>query len=189
MQIANDFWNQQTSSTSGRKNKSQPATDFANILGDLRDNFSHTYEVSKDAIVSGGLISTRNSGINASVYYSDKHSSDNPVYVVKGKNADGTRFETKINVNDVDPRNASFVEMLALQAHLNPSGQPNGFAGITNPFADKEKADAFTKADFIASMIQMMEWHEANKDWENYHRYKKSIDTLMNHVNSSVKNG
>jgi len=195
MQPANDFWNQQSYDNSSVQNKSRSETNFATVL---EDN-SHTDKIEASPSLSfpdlwlpGVAITYMGWNIdgkwlNASVYHSENHSPDNPVYLVKGYNVDGTPFESEINVNDVDPRNASFIEMQALYAHLKMSGQkPPGFLVLLNPsksvfVADHANPDAFTKADFLAPVRQMVEWSGSNR-LGNYNPYKKLIDVLMNYV-------
>jgi len=197
MQVANDLWNQQAYGIGSSQNKSQSVADFADIMfKNLKNNNNivGAIELSKEAIFNNGTF-TRigNQALNFSVYYSENHSSDNPVYVVKGKNIDGTRFETEVNVNDVDPRNASVVEMQALLAHFKVNGQT-----FANPFLDTlgfigtgdnaKNANAFTKLDFLTPLTQMMECQEVNGNWEKYHQCKKLIDALIaNEVSKTVK--
>jgi len=187
MQIANDFWNQQTYGDSRVQNKSQSATDFADVF----KNFScaGVGELSGDALFSGITV-VGNKTISASVYYSKNYSPDNPVYAVKGVNIDGTRFEKEINVNDVDPRNANHIEMQALRAHLIANGKMSDIGAMMNPFSgvfgsSYTNPDAFTKADWLAPMGQMMEWQRANNNLEGYNRFMDIIDALMEHIQKS----
>ncbi len=65
----------------------------------------------KDAILSQVNMM---SGVSTHVYYDEASG----MYKVKGNDADGTEYETLIDVTKVDPNNASRAEMAALAAHL-----------------------------------------------------------------------
>lgn len=62
-------------------------------------------------------------------YYDETSTSVNPVMLAKVKGQDGNIHEIKIAVNEVDPSNASYVEMIALSAHLKTEGKIDGPAG------------------------------------------------------------
>lgn len=49
--------------------------------------------------------------------------------VAKVKGTDGSEKEIKIDPDEVDPSNASYVEMLALSAHLKQQGKIDSPAG------------------------------------------------------------
>ena len=186
MQVANTLLNQLAYGSNSVQNKSQSATDFAVALENNLPPTSASIELRSGALVSGGIFTDGGRAMSASVYYSENHSPDNPVYTVRGKNIDGTPFEIDVNINNVDPRNASFIEMQALYAHLETTGQASDRI-IMNPFlsvfaGSYTNPDAFTKADFLAPMMQMMEWQEANKNWDGYNHYKKLIDVLMDYI-------
>ena len=51
-------------------------------------------------------------GSSASVYKSDAYDSANPEYRVRYWDKEGNYTDTNVQINDVDPRNASYLEML-----------------------------------------------------------------------------
>ncbi|RAZ54750.1 hypothetical protein DK853_45885, partial [Klebsiella oxytoca] len=53
------------------------------------------------------------------IKYAEESTEENPVVIAKGVDENGKEFEQKININDINLRNASFVEMSALEAHCN----------------------------------------------------------------------
>jgi len=116
--------------------------------------------------------------MNASVYKSENFSADNPVMLVKGTNVDGKSFEIEININDVSPKNASFVEMLALQGYYTADGQHlDLLQGFTSPMGI---SDAFSKFDFLSSTQELMEIQRINANWDGYMQLKLVVDSLLN---------
>lgn len=67
----------------------------------------------------GAILSTIHvqTGESIGIYYDEEASGSQ--MVAKIKSADGSEKEIKIDPDKVNPSNASYVEMLALSAHLN----------------------------------------------------------------------
>lgn len=79
----------------------------------------------QDCLVSMGI----GDGEEIHMKYDASSTDANPVIYAWGKNADGSEYQQKIHVNQIDPRNATAVEMIALNAH---QGKP--------PFSDEDIA-------------------------------------------------
>ena len=61
-------------------------------------------------------------GSSASVYKSDAYDSANPEYRVRYWDKEGNYTDTNVQINDVDPRNASYLEMLAYTTYSDVEG-------------------------------------------------------------------
>ena len=70
------------------------------------------YLKTDDMLFSGG----NGTGLSFYIKYAEESTEDNPVVIAKGVDENGKEFEEKININDIDLRNASYVEMSALEA-------------------------------------------------------------------------
>lgn len=57
-------------------------------------------------------------GESMNIYKSSDYSENNPVYTVMGKDDKGNTYEREINVNEVDVHHCSYLEFMALNAHL-----------------------------------------------------------------------
>ena len=83
------------------------------------EKFSQTsvtvYLKTDDMLFSGG----NGTGLSFYIKYAEESTEDNPVVIAKGIDENGKEFEEKININDIDLRNASYVEMSALEAYYN----------------------------------------------------------------------
>ena len=83
------------------------------------EEFSQTsvkvYLKTDDMLFSGG----NGTGLSFYIKYAEESTEDNPVVIAKGVDENGKEFEEKININDINLRNASYVEMSALEAYYN----------------------------------------------------------------------
>lgn len=84
-----------------------------------------TFELQGD----GAILSTIHvqTGESIGIYYDEEAGGNHMVAKVKG--TDGSEKEIKIDPDEVDPSNASYVEMLALSAHLKQQGKIDSPAG------------------------------------------------------------
>ncbi|GFI29495.1 hypothetical protein IMSAGC013_00881 [Lachnospiraceae bacterium] len=73
------------------------------------------YLKTDDMLFSGG----NGTGLSFYIKYAEESTEDNPVVIAKGVDENGKEFEKKININDINLTNATFVEMSALEAHCN----------------------------------------------------------------------
>ena len=73
------------------------------------------YLKTDDMLFSGG----NGTGLSFYIKYAEESTEDNPVVIAKGVDENGKEFEEKININDINSRNASYVEMSALEAYYN----------------------------------------------------------------------
>ena len=71
------------------------------------------YLKTDDMIFSGGY----GSGLSFYIEYAKESTQDNPVVIAKGVDENGKAFEQKIAIKNINPSNATVVEMQALEAH------------------------------------------------------------------------
>ena len=86
------------------------------VFGKQQNN-SKTYVAENEEFsqTSGG----NGTGLSFYIKYAEESTEDNPVVIAKGVDENGKEFEEKININDIDLRNASYVEMSALEAYYD----------------------------------------------------------------------
>ena len=80
----------------------------------------------KHTLCMGCLFTFSSPGGDASGKYDESSTDEDPVILVWGQDSKGNKFEKKIHVNDIDPKNASTVEIEALNAHLGEQGKSLG---------------------------------------------------------------
>ena len=83
----------------------------------------------------------------------------------KVKGTDGSEKEIKIDPDEVDPSNASYVEMLALSAHLKQQGKIDSPAGGIVAMtmakrvqeANARQGEIYDKSNFLSEMQNTLE--------------------------------
>lgn len=84
----------------------------------------------------------------ARIYRAENYSSDNPIYVIEGS-ANGKEYKTSMNVKEINPNNASQVEMGILHTHLCLNGEiPKGFDSFH--CGRYEKQSMYDKKDYLS---------------------------------------
>ncbi len=77
------------------------------------------------------LVSQANAtGLSYHIKYAESSTQENPVVVAIGTDENGMPFEKTIHINDIDPHNATVIELKALEAHLN--GGRGGLSRLTS---------------------------------------------------------
>ena len=99
------------------------------------------------------------------------------------KTKDGNITEENIDVSDVNPRQASFVEMLAVSSSFRESGKMSGVPGIfeSEVFSSilGTDYDIHEKQDFISMMKQELTNLMKYGYMDVYARHKPEYDLLM----------
>lgn len=139
-------------------------------------------ELCSDALMSYASPLT---GESVNIYKADNYSKSNPVYVIKGLDSDGNRFEQKINAQEINPNNCSYNEFMILNietGHTKPSDYLR--AAVTR---DKAGVSSFfDKRDFIAYAQFAMNDQKRLGNWTGYLMYDKWINDISKF--SKVKN-
>lgn len=73
------------------------------------------YLKTPDMLYSGG----NGSGLSFYLKYAEDSTADNPLIYAKGVDERGNEFQQTVAVNTIDPSNATYVEMRALEAYNN----------------------------------------------------------------------
>jgi len=86
--------------------------------------------------------------------YDDTSTKENPVILAIGRDKQGNNFTSKIYVNNVNPENASPVEMIALSVHLREQNAPGKEPSYVRRIASRilETEDVHEKQNFKTLM-------------------------------------
>ena len=170
----------------------QNTTSFDSMMANSASNQGRFAVLDSSALVSSDMRVPGGGKINASVYKAEGYSADNPVFIVKGTNVDGTPFEVEINVKSINPRNASFVELHALDGYyVANGGQELGarraaasamIAAEVVGRPGNAEFDAFSKFDFIPPLQEMMGYQRSNGNLSGYEHYRHIIDSLLDFI-------
>lgn len=93
-------------------------------------------------LYSGG----NGAGVSFYLKYADESTTDNPVINAKGVDEKGNEFEQTIFVNSIDPSNATYVEMRALEAHNHI---PHGIMSMTSLPLESGQMTLHDRANFF----------------------------------------
>lgn len=122
--------------------------------------------LSINALFSCGNPST---GETASVYRADEYTEDNPIMLVVGVDSNGKKYEQKVNPKEVNPRNASYIEMVALSTYMCKAGLTNG----TEPGVYAK--DYFSKEDYLSALEDLTLCQLSSKNMQAYQYLSKKL--------------
>ncbi|EOS74824.1 hypothetical protein C819_02873 [Lachnospiraceae bacterium 10-1] len=154
----------------------------------LGNNFNNQIEaINRGSKVNEPLMSFSNPKTRESVeiHRSDIYSDDTPIYILKGKTAEGEEFERKHHAWIIDPRNCSYAELMML----------NQETGNTS-LGDKQRADILfektgvknylDKADYSAAIKEVMEEYKSSGNWDDYLSMDKWQQSLNDYTSVLV---
>ena len=117
--------------------------DFRSIMaGNVENGASHIVYLKKDDMLYSGGNGT---GLSFYLKYAENSTEDDPKVLARGVDENGNEFEQTIRVKDINTRNATVVEMHALEA---VSGVPKR-NGLTSLPMGSENVGLNYKQDFI----------------------------------------
>ena len=108
---------------------------------------------------------------------------ENPVVLAKGVDENGKEFEQRIYINDVNPSNATVVEMRALEAHYKVEKQ-GGFTSLPLEAGNMGLND---RRDFISMFKKSIEDLNKLGRFDLSLLWTKSMDTYLNLPNANSK--
>ena len=154
----------------------------------LGNNFNNQIEaINRGSKVNEPLMSFSNPKTRESVeiHRSDIYSDDTPIYILKGKTAEGEEFERMHHAWIIDPRNCSYAELMML----------NQETGNTS-LGDKQRADILfektgvknylDKADYSAAIKEVMEEYKSSGNWDDYLSMDKWQQSLNDYTSVLV---
>ena len=89
------------------------AAQMNNVAG-AKPHTSIVYMKTDDMLYSGG----NGTGLSFYIKYAEGSTEDDPTVIAKGVDENGDEFEQTIHINKINPRNASLVEMTALESYM-----------------------------------------------------------------------
>jgi len=143
----------------------------------------------KDALYSGG-VAIGSGFMNARVDWSINSTESNPIMLVRGTDVDGMQFEVEVAINKINPRNASIIEMFALDGYSLATRKGAGatraatasramtangsssFLSSDDVQRIKDRANAFSTFDFLDTVKEMMETQRFHGNMNGYVQYR-----------------
>lgn len=110
----------------------------------------------------------------------------NPVYLVKGLDAEGNEYEQEIDAGKINPKHCSYNELMVLNietGHTSPSDRLHAVMA-----RDKAGTDSyFEMADYLSYIKEVMEDMKTLGNWDSYLSYDKWIESLLNYTQKIEK--
>lgn len=144
-----------------------------NVQSENQSTGGITLHWSDDAIFASGTPD----GQSFSIHKADDYSADNPILNIKGTDKDGNSYEQQINPLTVDPENASFVEMMAVNAYLVDIGEldANDVSAYERPTEDD-----LEKADYLSAIRKSRDTQYSVGNMVGYHHGANVCNALVN---------
>lgn len=138
------------------------------------------------ALYSDALMSyaSPQTGESVSIYKADCYSKDNPIYVVKGINANGNKFEEMVDARKINPKNCSFNELMVLNVETGHTS-PKDYLRVAALRANADADSYFEKADYILHAQEVMEDYKTLGNWDSYLAMDKWLQSLLDYVMKS----
>lgn len=170
-------------------------TNSRRVLG---EKFNYSLEdVNSGSKVNEPLMAFSNAktGESIEIHRSDVYAEDNPLYVLKGRTAEGDSFERTVHAWIIDPRNCDYSEMMVLNLET----------GNTSP-ADKARVDALfnnilenaqedeelevssylDKADYSVAMKAVLSQYSDSGNWDSYLSMDKWQQSIKDYTSVPV---
>ena len=124
-------------------------------------------------------------GTSASVFQADDYNPADPEYRVRYWDKEGNYTDTNVKINDIDPQNASYLEMLAYTTYSDVEGlTKNAFgdfmsaAGGVNGDISYDADSINEKKDYMSMVKELMQLQYDSNNLSGYLSYKELYDYM-----------
>ena len=170
-------------------------TNNKRILGE-KFNYSLN-DVNSGSKVNEPLMAFSNpkTGESIEIHRSDVYAEDNPLYILKGKTAEGKSFERTVHAWIIDPRNCDYSEMMVLNLETGNTSplDKTRVDALFNNILDKAKNDEeldvsnyLDKADYSAAMKDVLDEYKKCGNWDSYLSMDKWQQSLKDYTSVPV---
>lgn len=137
----------------------------------------------KSMICSDALMAyaSPQTGESVNIYKADCYSEDNPIYLLKGLDAEGHAFEQEVDASKINPNNCSYNELMVLNIETGNTSPSDYLHAVA--VRDKSGTDSyFDTADYISYAKQVMEDMKTVGSWDTYLSYDKWIQSILEYT-------
>ena len=162
---------QQPTSYAGKKTSAAQAS----FSDQLKSTAGQTAGTKTDEMLYSGGSDT---GLSYYLKYADSSTAEDPTVIAKGRDEQGNEFEQTIHINDIDPRNATIIEMHALEEYTGAEKR-YGFTTLplsTGSMGLNERRNFINMFEASINELTMLKAKKAAA------YYKQSIQAYMNFV-------
>lgn len=144
-----------------------------------KKNTYKVYMKTGDMLFSGG----NGTGLSFYIKYADNSTAENPVMIAKGVDENGNEFEQTIRIKDINPHNATIVEMRALEAYLNVDKG----VGLTSLPPSTGNLGLNDRTDFIAMFRKTINDMNLLGEYQFAQFYSINMKTYLDFLNSKTR--
>jgi len=130
-------------------------------------------------------------GLSASVYKTDNYEQANPEYRVRYIDKEGNSIDTNVQINSVDPSNATYLEMLAYSTYSDIQGMTSNAysnclqsANGVNGEIVYDSDSINTKKDYMSMVEEFMQLQYDCNNLAGYLSFKKFYDFMKASIKS-----
>lgn len=152
--------------------------DFNKTVMECVSAGDHKVSLRQDALMSYASPQT---GESVNIYRADNYSEDNPIYIIRGLDAEGNEFEKEIDAGKINPNNCSYNELMVLNVETGHTSPKD----IIHAVAARDKANIksyFDQKDYISYANEVMKDYKTLGNWDSYLAINKWIKSIMDYA-------
>lgn len=168
------------------KSAQSAGMDFSTHFNNAAKKGHTVYMKTDDMLYSGG----NGTGLSFYIKYAESSTKENPTVVAKGVDENGEEFEQTIHINDINPTNATLVEMRALEAYLGVEKYA-GFDSLPKVPFGAGQMGLHDRADFMTmfrKQISDMTLLRQQKAAEYYRYSMQAYEDFKGHMERKTEN-
>lgn len=124
------------------------------------------------ALYSGG----NGTGLSYYLEYAEGSTEENPLVKAKGVDENGKEFEQTISINNIDPRNATIVELQALASHY---GSGERILGLSSLPLEIRNAGLTDRVDIFGAFEKGIKDYQTVGRYDLEELYKKNYNVYL----------
>lgn len=145
-------------------------------------NYTDYRRLLPDWVCAGGFFNNE----TYAFYYDETSTDEQMILRAIGQKSDGSVYEVKIDPMKVDPSNATYLEMQALDIYLCKKGLPfpEVYTGPEYPLEDNDDFSIFERINYLEPLERLME-NDLKPVYGNFERYaysKQKMDLYLEHM-------
>lgn len=139
--------------------------------------------LSSDALMSYASPQT---GESANIYRAEQYTKDNPIYVVKGLDANGREFSYEVDAAKINPNRCSYNELMVLNVETGGNTPENYLHAV----AMRDKAGVssyFEQADYLSAGKAALSDYRTIGAWDSYLSMDKWLQRIIAYAAKNAK--
>lgn len=173
----------QTKNTAAQTKTNPAGADFSGQVMKCVSAGGQKVMLNSDALMSYASPQT---GESVNIYRAERYTKDNPIYVVKGLDANGKEFSYEVDAAKIDPNRCSFNDLMVLNVETGGNTPENYLHAV----AMRDKAGVssyFEQADYLSAGKAALSDYRTIGAWDSYLSMDKWLQRIIAYAAKSVK--